>query len=232
MKINIVIQARLSSSRFPRKIFSEIRGKKIIDYVIETSLSVIGRNQVIVVIPESENELKLYLSNKYNNIVLLTGHMTDVRSRFVDALLNYPCDAFIRVCADNPLLQPKFLEDLIEYYNETNLAYIYNDSRRESNDNFVDGFGAELVDSQLFLKSLEDITPLVKEHVTYTIAKFNNGIIHASPIVEKYISNLTLDVNTEEDFSWIKKKLEENQGIDIYNPEELLVLFEKKNSSN
>jgi spore coat polysaccharide biosynthesis protein SpsF len=203
MKINIVIQARLSSSRFPRKIFSEIRGKRIIDYVIDASVSVRGKNQVIVVIPEAELELKSYLSEKYKNIIVFAGHMTDVRSRFVDALFNHPCDAFIRVCADNPLLQPEFIEDLITCYKETKVAYIYNDSRRDSNDNFIDGFGAELVDSKLLLKSLIDTSSIAKEHVTYAISNFNDGKNQVSPIVKRYKSNLTLDVNTIKDFNWL-----------------------------
>ena len=35
MKLAIFVQARITSKRFPKKIFSEINGKKIIEILIE-----------------------------------------------------------------------------------------------------------------------------------------------------------------------------------------------------
>jgi len=64
-KTGIIIQARTTSSRFPEKVFYEINGKKIIEYVIEECLKV---KNVKTVLATPENQIRdfKFLEEKYN----------------------------------------------------------------------------------------------------------------------------------------------------------------------
>lgn len=221
-KINIIIQARLSSSRFPSKIFEHLWGQRIIDRVVNECLKVEKVDCVVLAIPKTEFELSNYLRERFSNkIVIVEGSMTDVRSRFIDAINLYPCEAFIRVCADNPLIQASFLSELISTYYEGDYDYIYNDSRRSKGDEFIDGFGAELIKAEAFLeRSKEQFDDLVKEHVTWGFSNDQRfKLCVPSWVTNNFRSELIVDINTLEDLKVLNSIQEPNVG---YSSHELL----------
>lgn len=111
MKINCIIQARMTSERFPGKVMVEVGGKPLIGHLLDNIVGAPGINEFIVAIPDGDEKhaiyqhmpLYQYCMNREDVRVVL-GPEHDVAGRFCNALREYPCDAFIRVCADSPCL--------------------------------------------------------------------------------------------------------------------------------
>ncbi len=103
MTVFTLVQARLGSTRLPRKVLMDIEGKSLLGRVMERA-SLIGP-PVALVIPEQDTELHRYAIDLDWPVFL--GSEEDVLSRFADAALALGCDHVIRVTADCPFLDPE-----------------------------------------------------------------------------------------------------------------------------
>src|SRR5688572_16969036 len=103
MKVNVFIQARMSSSRFPGKVMVDLHGKPIIRHLIDQMQQVKGIDQIVVLTSHenSDDILVDYLERSAQPV--FRGDLENVYARFKQALQVYPCDFFVRLCADSPL---------------------------------------------------------------------------------------------------------------------------------
>ena len=122
--IGIIIQARMGSTRLPRKILREFhQGKALIEVLINNLKKV---NNVPVVVATSLNpsndELALFLQQR--NILVFRGEENDVLSRFIGAAESNGIDGIVRVCSDNPFLDYRGIYNLIEEAQKSDADYI------------------------------------------------------------------------------------------------------------
>ena len=110
MKINCIIQARMGSTRLPGKVMKEINGKPMIGYLIDRVRRCENMDRIVAAIPEKDLDSLLGRYLKKRGVDISTGPEDDVAKRFSIALKNYPCDAFVRVCADSPLISPETVD--------------------------------------------------------------------------------------------------------------------------
>ena len=109
-KIICVIQARASSSRFPRKIFAPLRGKPLLYHVVERCREPQCVDDIVIATStdatddETENLAYSLGVNVYR------GSLLDVRDRFLGAGKGYKF--VVRVTADNPFTEGVFLESV------------------------------------------------------------------------------------------------------------------------
>ena len=110
MTVNCIVQARMGSTRLPGKVMKEVNGKPLIGYLIDRLLQCRNIDKIVVAIPERDlqSSLGIYLGSRPVNIS--TGPEDDVAKRFSIALKAYPCVAFVRVCADSPLISPHVVD--------------------------------------------------------------------------------------------------------------------------
>jgi len=114
MIINIFIQARMSSSRFPGKVLAPLKGVPLIKWLIDSALSIKQKNQVVVLTSTEHSDDPLVAYLKEIGCAYFRGHLENVFNRFQKALVQFPCDYFVRLSADSPYLQPDLIESLIE----------------------------------------------------------------------------------------------------------------------
>jgi len=115
----IIIQARLTSSRFPNKNLCPLLGKPIIDWVIEACQKT--KFPLAIAIPDelSNRGLTAYIDAKYNKkIRVLSGHPQDLIARFQTVNRTLGFDPIIRICSDNPFLAPDDIDLAVELYNK------------------------------------------------------------------------------------------------------------------
>lgn len=165
MSTNIFIQARMSSSRFPGKVLAPIHGKPLIQNVIDQVNKVQGIGGVVVLTSTemTDDPLEAYLNTK--GIKVFRGDLEDVVKRFKEALKTYPCDAFIRICADSPFIDPSLVQKFIDIFQNYSdkVDLITNIFPRS----FPKGQSVELMRSETFKKLTDHpLTPEQKEHVT------------------------------------------------------------------
>ena len=193
----IVVQARLTSTRYPSKLFSKIGKYPVIQWVIER-LNLVNKNiPIIVVIPDNKKNKPLYDFLNKLDCFIIRGDEFNVASRFKKAINDFELKSVIRVCADNPLIDPNFIKILIDYFIKMKLNYAFNHIPYH-NINIVDGLGAEIFDSKYFLELYKDFYKEEQfEHVTIDMLKSSSKINIA---YRKWmIADYKLDIDYQED---------------------------------
>lgn len=157
MAVNIIVQARMGSKRLPGKVMMEMAGQPMIGHLLDGLEMVRWANEHIVAIPRGDLEGPLgnYLATR--NVEVVTGPENDVAERFRLALEYYPCDAFIRICADSPTCWPSGIDELISLYRDDPADFLMVSGYR--------GTTAQLCSADLFLDSLPSFTKEEREHV-------------------------------------------------------------------
>lgn len=102
MTVNCIVQARLNSTRLPRKVLLPIDGITIIERICREVMKAGLISLGIVAIPEKDDELAAIIPD---DMKIVRGPENDVAARFARALQAYPCEAFVRVCADSPFIR-------------------------------------------------------------------------------------------------------------------------------
>ena len=143
MKNIAIIQARMGSTRLPGKSLLPINGVPIIDWILKRLEYSQYLDNIIFAIPDTKKDDLLYeflLSRKAN---IFRGSESDVLTRFYLASSHYDGDNILRICADNPFIDSKSVDDLITFFESEDCTYAYNHIPR--NNSYPDGVGAEIV---------------------------------------------------------------------------------------
>ena len=155
MTIDLLIQARLGSTRLPRKVLAEVAGKPLIRYLIDGMKHVGGARRVVVLLPRHDNEL--IDAVRPDDVWLGDEH--DVASRFVDYLEDEKPDAFVRVCGDSPVLDWRIVAHMLALFDEVRPLLLTN-----VGGGFPPGQHVEICDTTYFLESA-DAGWIDREHV-------------------------------------------------------------------
>ena len=143
-KINIIIQARLQSSRLKRKIMLEINNKPLLFYMVERLKNVKDINKIILSTSEYSKNLPLIEYSKTLGIDVYSenfSHEDDLCSRFFNTCLHHPCDSFVKINGDCPIPEINIIKKMISIYRDNNcIDYISN-----KKDSWPLGYSVELI---------------------------------------------------------------------------------------
>ena len=124
MNLGIIIQARLGSTRLPGKILKPFHGDKCILDILLVKLHQASDAKVIVATSTSKNNDALVEHLKQNEELYYRGSENDVLDRFIKAAKKYHVDGIIRICSDNPFIDPDGIKALIEKARHSEAQYI------------------------------------------------------------------------------------------------------------
>lgn len=110
MTVGVVIQARLGSQRYPRKVFQNLANKPVLLHVIERCKEA-GVGEVIVATPDEE----VAAFARSSGVKASIGSEQNVLWRVLDAAIEHRLSRAIRVCADCPLVEPEAIVTLAGY---------------------------------------------------------------------------------------------------------------------
>lgn len=122
--VGIIIQARLGSTRLPRKILREFYGGKTLLETVINNLQRIENAKIIVATSNNTNNDELEDFLKERGISVFRGSEDDVLSRFIGAAEANDIDGIVRICSDNPFLDWHGVADLIEKAKTCDSDYI------------------------------------------------------------------------------------------------------------
>jgi spore coat polysaccharide biosynthesis protein SpsF len=161
--VGIVVQARTGSTRLPNKMVMVIEGKTLFEHIIERlKYTRYKENIVLATTDKDRDDILVDLSNKLG-IKNFRGPEDDVLARFLGATKTYNLDIIVRVCADNPFIDPEGIDKLVDYLKETKADHV--DSYHEKG--WPSGAGAEAITRDALFR-IDDLTKDLKyrEHVT------------------------------------------------------------------
>lgn len=124
MNLGIIIQARLGSTRLPGKILKPFHGDKCILDILIDKLHQASDAKVIVATSTSKNNDALVEHLKQNGELYYRGSENDVLDRFIKAAKKFHVDGIIRICSDNPFIDPDGIKALIEKARHSEAQYI------------------------------------------------------------------------------------------------------------
>jgi spore coat polysaccharide biosynthesis protein SpsF len=128
-KVGIIIQARMSSTRFPGKMLQNIGGTPLIQFLYNRCMaSACGK--VIVATSEdvSDNVLSEYCMS--NNIPVIRGPLEDVLSRYIIAAESIDVQYLVRVCGDEPFVDIDLIGKGINMLVSEHLDYVFTDPKK------------------------------------------------------------------------------------------------------
>lgn len=113
MKTVCVIQARLKSTRLPRKVLADLHGKPLIDHVIERAQAVKGVDLVVLNVPDTDKELQVGRSCP---VYPVQGQEQDVLGSYLQVAEWAQADVIIRLTGDCPCLAVDIVERAVAAY--------------------------------------------------------------------------------------------------------------------
>ncbi len=152
-KVVAVVQARMESSRFPGKMMTTLAGSPLIDWVLGRVKCARSIHEVVLAIPEGEENDILEKAAQRHGCAVFRGNENDVLDRFFKAAQCAGANHVVRICADNPFIDPIEIDKLVGFYLRERPDYAFNHLNRMDN-RYPDGLGAEIVS----FKVLEDIS--------------------------------------------------------------------------
>jgi glutamate-1-semialdehyde 2,1-aminomutase len=161
-KVGIIIQARLSSKRFPNKVLKKIANYTIMEIILKRLERTKLPEKIIFSIPS--NKRNKYL---YNHLIKIkanveVGSEDNVLKRFLLTAKKNNLNTIVRITGDCPLADPKLVDKFIKYFLNSKIDYL-----RTSPKTYPDGFDIEVFS----IKVLEKVSRLARkkydlEHVT------------------------------------------------------------------
>lgn len=223
--VSIIIQARMGSSRLPRKIFEDILGKSILWHVINRVSKSKYCDEVIVATTNNVNDDAVEKYCIDNNMKCFRGAEEDVLDRYYRCAKKYNCKDIVRITADCPLHDASVIDRVIETYLGQQYDYVSNTLEYTYPDGLdVEVFSFKVLEeawkNAIYSSEREHVTPFIRNNNKYK--KFNVKSDEQYPIYR-----LTLDCI--EDYELINKvyncfgrynfSLDETVGFLKSNPE-------------
>lgn len=201
MRIYIIVQARMSSTRLPGKVMMEVLGKPLLEYQLER----LQRTERPIIVATTTNEIDdpiISLCEKMD-VPTYRGDEHDVLSRYYEAAIQAHADTIVRITADCPLIDPDVIEKVIRYYLDHDVAYVSNSVERS----YPKGMDTEVFSIDLLKQAYAHAKAAgEREHVTpYMYTHFPiKSVFYSSDL-----SDLRLTVDYQEDFEVVKSVIEE-----------------------
>ena len=215
LKIVIVTQARIGSSRFPEKVLQILGNSTLLGQHIYRLKKSKLATDIVVATTFEEKSQKIIDIALNNSVKCFQGSTTDVLDRFYQSVFAIQPDLVVRVTSDCPLIDAELIDEVIQIAIDNNLDYGANILAEE----FPDGQDVEVFKFSALEKAWNDAKiPSDREHVTPYIRKncdFNGGVLFKSLNLNapKNYNHIRMTVDEPDDLDTIKI-LVENVGID------------------
>ena len=118
MTTHIFLQARLQSSRLPRKALQKICGKTIINLIVERLQKVNDVDRLILTTGTKKNNNELIDEAKKLGIDYFCGNEENILDRFYKTSIHYNSENIIRVMADSPLIDYELINKGLKIFFE------------------------------------------------------------------------------------------------------------------
>lgn len=203
MKTVVVIQARIGGDRLPGKVTLPLGGKSVLQNVVERAQRAKLVDDVVVAKPGSEawHIGEPWIPTTARIFGCAAGD-NDLIGRYLEVAEQVQADFIIRVCADNPCVDPQAIDDLanITHHIHPICRELRTSAEHMAHD--FDGYGGELYPIEMLDWMAATIkSAYYREHPH----KFWYDIGNWFYCGKRYPDGLRLDVDTEADYQKLKR---------------------------
>jgi len=166
-----ILQARMSSSRLPRKVLHPILGRPMLARQIERIQRAKCIDQLIVATSIGSDDDPIASLAADLDVACYRGSLDDVLDRYYQAAKGASADHVIRLTGDCPLADPNLIDQVFQFYLENEFDYASN-ARVPA---FPDGLDVEAFSFTVLEQAWrEAVVPSHREHVTFFIIEHPN----------------------------------------------------------
>lgn len=171
MNIKIIIQARMTSTRLPKKVMLPLCGKSVLEVMLDR-LQEFHENIIIATINDGSQTPIVELC-KHLHVKYFEGDTDDVLARYFHAATKYGAedeDIIVRCTSDCPLIDTQIIKETIAYFKNSDAEYVC----ACQNSGFPRGMDTEVFSFKHLKEAYknaisehhkEHVTPYVKENV-------------------------------------------------------------------
>lgn len=225
MKVVIVDQARMTSTRLPGKIMKTVLGKPLLEYQIERLQR--SREATELVIATTTNSTDDILADfcRAHGVGYYRGSESDVLSRYYEAAKAFGADIVVRVTSDCPVIDPAVVDEAVRYYleHQADFDYVSNTQMRS----YPRGMDAEVFPFRVLEQAFhEGKLKYEREHVTPFLylhpERYRVGQVRFRVDASRH----RWTVDTPEDFELVRRIIEALYPEDAqFGLEEILALL-------
>lgn len=228
MNVVCIIQARVGSTRLPKKVLKKICNKTVLEHDIDRIKKVKNIDSIVIATTTEDKDIEIVNEAKRLKVNYFRGSENDVLARYYFAAKENNADVVVRMTSDCPLIDPGVTEAIIQCYLEKSDMYDYVSNTLERT--YPRGLDIEVFSFSALEKAFNEAKlDSDREHVTPYI--WRNGEVFRifQYKNEKDYSDLRLTLDTDEDFELIEKVYGElylsKKDFDLYD---IIDLFNKR----
>lgn len=223
MKTVIILQARMNSSRLPGKIMLKLRGRTVLEHIVERLSTFTRADDLVVATTDSPNDdITCDVCDKIG-AKTFRGSEENVLERYFLCAKEHGADQVIRATADDPLTNIALLDRMFDGHLAKNADYTYSDG-------FPIGVQEEIVRFEALQKCYElSCKPNHFEHVLEYIMEnqddFVVNLVQAEGIHKRPDVRVTLD--TQDDFEVISKYYDHFENVLDISMEDIIDFWDR-----
>lgn len=209
-RVIAIVQARLGSQRYPRKILEDIDGLPMIAHVVERVASCAAVGECIVACPWSDRDdiLAALRSRTGFQMCAYAGADADVLARFCHAAKNHPAEFYMRVTSDCPLWAPDIGRQVADETRGPEYAFTTNVTG-----GYVDGTDVEVIRRDALMHAgRAAVLASDREHVTPFVKRNNDHYVVAPPGEH---SRHKWSVDTPDDLDRVRRIMKHVRGLNF-----------------
>ena len=118
--LGFIIQARTASTRLSGKVLKPFFNEKsILEILLEKLLVYKQKYPIVIATSKNKNDdILVTFANKFG-VGIFRGDEHDVLKRYINTAKEFNIETIVRVCSDNPFIEPLYIESLIDIFYET-----------------------------------------------------------------------------------------------------------------
>ena len=171
MKVVAIVQARMGSTRLPKKVMLPICGQPMISFLLNRLSQARLIDQILVATTDHSRDQELVNYVCQLGYMCYQGSEQDVLDRYYQAAKNVCADVVIRITGDCPLVDPELVDLVITKFFAENVDYASNNLPAT----YPDGLDVEVFSFKALEESWYNAQNAVElEHVTPYLRKANH----------------------------------------------------------
>ncbi len=210
MRAVAIVQARLDSSRLPRKVLRPILGRPMLWHVVARTRAAKGLAEVVVATSQAASEEPIRAFCRAEGIPCYAGSKNDVLDRYYHAAREHAAEAVVRITGDSALVDPELVSRVLQLFEAGDYDHFSVASGAGTEGihegRFPDGMDVECIRFEALARAWKDATsPEDREHVTPYIWKDAALFRLGTLLADGDYSNLRWTVDYEADFQLIEQ---------------------------
>lgn len=218
-KIGIIVQARMTSKRFPGKSLAELHGKPVLAHVLERARLVPTVDYVVLAVPDTdasepmlELALGMNLNKKETKIDNFCGAEDDVLDRYYHAARFFKLSIIMRITGDCPFIDPRVCFEVLHLAEWRKLDYCSNIHPKRT---YPAGLDCEVFTMDCLEAAHQLATdPYDREHVTPWMQK-TKGLTIACVSQKVDMSHKNWCVDFPDDIKRLEREIKKTMRIEV-----------------